>query len=584
MIFFLRVVEKSDGWGECNLSNSNLHTVQHTSIRAIEELIEEFPFSIVIYQKDLQIRIANKRAGSLPNVFYQNEEIKRQVQRCFSQEDNSKERVQVIDGHKKYIQFYYMSELELVSVLIMDDYITEYEKYKSESMDLKAIFETSYDVMYVSDGEGNTIRASSGCLELWGKKENELIGRNVIDLEKEGIYTPSITRLVLEQKKKVSAIQTTKEGRRLMVVGTPIKNEQGEVIRVINASRDITEVSQMQSEISEMKRLIAGYKQELMELKKDKTEKVKLISYSKKMEKTLELARRVANVDSTVLILGESGVGKEMVANLIHETSDRKNSPFIKVNCGAIPENLLESELFGYEGGAFTGAKKEGKMGLFELANKGTLFLDEIAEMPLALQVKLLRVLQEREVMRVGGVKPVAVNVRIIAATNRNLHEDVQKGNFREDLYYRLNVIPLSILPIRERREDILPLASYFIEQFNQKYLTKKTLSAETAEAFELYNWPGNVRELQNIVERLIVMSDGDEIQHLHLPEEITNLSSNRDKVQVLDILPLKECMEMAEKQLLRLAKQKYSSTVKIADALQVNQSTISRKLQKLNE
>ncbi|PVC62769.1 Fis family transcriptional regulator [Priestia megaterium] len=557
--------------------------VQHTSIRAIEELIEEFPFSIVIYQKDLQIRIANKSAESLPNVFYQSEEIKQQVRRCFNQENNVEEHIQVIDGHK-YIQFFYMSELELVSVLIMDDYITEYEKYKSESMDLKAIFETSYDVMYVSDGEGNTIRASSACLELWGKKENELIGRNVIDLEKEGIYTPSITRLVLEQKKKVSAIQTTKEGRRLMVVGTPIKNEQGEVIRVINASRDITEVSQMQSEISEMKRLIAGYKQELMELKKDKTEKVKLISYSKKMEKTLELARRVANVDSTVLILGESGVGKEMVANLIHETSDRKNSPFIKVNCGAIPENLLESELFGYEGGAFTGAKKEGKMGLFELANKGTLFLDEIAEMPLALQVKLLRVLQEREVMRVGGVKPVAVNVRIIAATNRNLHEDVQKGNFREDLYYRLNVIPLSILPLRERREDILPLASYFIEQFNQKYLTKKTLSAETAEAFELYNWPGNVRELQNIVERLIVMSDGDEIQHLHLPEEITNLSSNRDKVQVLDILPLKECMEMAEKQLLRLAKQKYSSTVKIADALQVNQSTISRKLQKLNE
>ncbi|MCZ8493085.1 sigma-54 interaction domain-containing protein [Priestia megaterium] len=565
------------------MSNSNLHMVQHTSIRAIEELIEEFPFSIVIYQKDLQIRIANKSAESLPNVFYQSEEIKQQVRRCFNQENNAEEHIQVIEGHK-YIQFFYMSELELVSLLIMDDYITEYEKYKSESMDLKAIFETSYDVMYVSDGEGNTIRASSACLELWGKKENELIGRNVIDLEKEGIYTPSITRLVLEQKKKVSAIQTTKEGRRLMVVGTPIKNEQGEVIRVINASRDITEVSQMQSEISEMKRLIAGYKQELMELKKDKTEKVKLISYSKKMEKTLELARRVANVDSTVLILGESGVGKEMVANLIHETSDRKNSPFIKVNCGAIPENLLESELFGYEGGAFTGAKKEGKMGLFELANKGTLFLDEIAEMPLALQVKLLRVLQEREVMRVGGVKPVAVNVRIIAATNRNLHEDVQKGNFREDLYYRLNVIPLSILPLRERREDILPLASYFIEQFNQKYLTKKTLSAETAEAFELYNWPGNVRELQNIVERLIVMSDGDEIQHLHLPEEITNLSSNRDKVQVLDILPLKECMEMAEKQLLRLAKQKYSSTVKIADALQVNQSTISRKLQKLNE
>ncbi|MCA1203694.1 sigma-54 interaction domain-containing protein [Priestia flexa] len=566
------------------MSNSNLYGSHAASIRAIEELIHALPFAIVIYQPNLEVTLRNERAYPLADEFYEHEVITNYVKESFrTKRDYEAIQVEAL-GTSQKINVYYLKEFNLVTVVSMDDYKEQYEKYKAENIDLKAIFETSYDVIYVSDGQGNTIRASSACLELWGKTEEELIGRNVIDLEKEGIYNPSITRLVLEQKQKISAIQTTKEGRRLMVVGTPIKNEEGKIIRVVNASRDVTEVSQMQSEITEMKRLIEGYKQELMELKKGQTDKMKFISSSKKMEKTLELARRVANVDSTVLILGESGVGKEMIANLIHQSSGRRDNPFIKVNCGAIPENLLESELFGYEGGAFTGAKKEGKMGLFEVSNKGTLFLDEIAEMPLALQVKLLRVLQEKEVMRIGSAKSVPINVRIIAATNRNLHEEVKNGKFREDLYYRLNVIPLSILPLRERREDILPLANYFIKQFNQKYMTQKVLSAETAEAFQLYSWPGNVRELQNMIERLIVMSDGDDIQHLHLPEEITNLSTNRDKVQVLDILPLKECMELAEQQLLKLAKQKYISTVKIADVLKVNQSTISRKLQKLEQ
>lgn len=459
----------------------------------------------------------------------------------------------------------------------------EFEKYKAESLDLKAIFDSSYDVMYVSDHKGNTLRVSSACTELWGKKEAELIGRNVIDLEKEGIYTPSVTRLVLEQKKKVSAIQTTKEGRRLMVVGTPIKNEQGDIIRVVNASRDITEVSRLQEEMAEMRRLLHGYKQELMELRKEQEDERRIISTSKVMEESLDLAVRMAGVDSTILILGESGVGKEVVAGYIHRMSPRKHKPFIKINCGAIPENLLESELFGYDKGAFTGASKDGKMGLFELANDGTLFLDEVGEMPLPLQVKLLRVLQEREVMRIGGTKPISINVRIIAATNKDLEKEVAEKRFREDLFYRLNVIPLSIPPLRERREDILPLVHHFMEQLNQRYLKNKTIAPSLIEVLQQYRWPGNVRELQNIVERLVVISDEKEIDGKYLPPSFEIKQNESSKVQVLDILPLKECIDLAETQLLKLAKDKYQSTVKIAEVLKVNQSTISRKLNKLS-
>ncbi|WP_240613594.1 sigma-54 interaction domain-containing protein [Pueribacillus theae] len=466
-----------------------------------------------------------------------------------------------------------------------ESYDNQLDTYKELSMDLKAIFDSSYDVIYVADNKGRTLRVSSACKRLWGKDADELVGKNVSDLEKEGIYSPSITRLVLERKEKVSTIQTTKTGKRLMVVGTPIKDNEGNVIRVVNASRDITEVSQLQAELAELRRLSEGYKQELMALREKKKAEHQIIYKSEEMKKAIDLAQRVASVDSTVLILGESGVGKEVVANFIHEMSARKEKPFIKINCGAIPESLLESELFGYDKGAFTGAKKEGKMGLFELANEGTLFLDEIAEMPFSLQVKLLRVLQENEIMRVGSTKTIKVNIRIIAATNRDLNKEIKNGRFREDLYYRLNVVPIHIRPLRERRQDILPLLMHFIEYYNQKYDKTKTLSPKALDSLQQYDWPGNVRELQNIVERLIVISDETEISTRYLSEMIdTPQTSHKQKVEVHDILPLKECLDLAEKQLLSLAKKRYQSTTSIANVLKVNQSTISRKLQKMNK
>ncbi|MBN8201425.1 sigma-54 interaction domain-containing protein [Bacillus sp. NTK034] len=462
------------------------------------------------------------------------------------------------------------------------DYESQLKAYQEMSKDLQAIFDLSFDVIYVSDARGVTLRASSACKALWGKEVEELVGKSVLDLEKEGLFTPSITRLVLERKEKVSGIQTTSTGKRLMVVGTPIKDENGKIVRVVNASRDITELHRLEEELEEMRLLSEGYKKEIMLLKEEKESFSRVVFASEEMKKVLEMARRVAKVDTTVLILGESGVGKEVIVNQIHHSSPRREKPFIKVNCGAIPENLLESELFGYESGAFTGANKQGKKGLFELANGGTLFLDEIAEMPLALQVKLLRILQDQEITRVGGTRPVKVDVRILAAANRDLTAEIEKGRFREDLFYRLHVVPITIPRLKDRRKDILPLLLHFIQYYNQKYFKKTSLTPGVIHMLEQYHWPGNVRELQNIVERLVVTTDENEITVEHFTQIIELVSNSKKKVEIHDLMPLRDCIESAEEQLLKLAAKRFKSTTKMAKALNVNQSTISRKLQKL--
>lgn len=495
-----------------------------------------------------------------------------------------------IQIHSKTFIFHFTPQIKNNKVVFV--FITfektnhQYDSFKELNIDINAIFESSYDVIYVSDASGKTLRVSSACKRLWGKEVEELIGKDVRELEKEGVYNPSITRMVLESKEKINTIQTTKTGKRLLVSGTPITDEKGNLIRVVNVSRDITELSKLQAEIDDMKVLIEGYKRELRELKNKNDVPEEVIYKSKEMEKVVHLSNRVAEVDSTVLINGESGVGKEVIANIIHKNSHRSDLPFLKINCGAIPEALLESELFGYEKGSFTGANREGKLGIFEYANGGTLFLDEIGEMPFSLQVKMLRVLQEQEITRIGGKKPIKIDVRIIAATNRDLKEEVKNGRFREDLYYRLNVFPIYIPPLRKRREDIIPLIFYFVKKYNQHYLLNKTLDSRVLEVLQGLDWPGNIRELQNIIERLMVISDGNEITLEFIPDDVLNPDTIDYKgkvVEVHEILPLKECIHLAEQELLTLAKIKYSTTVEIAKELDVDQSTISRKLKKLN-
>jgi transcriptional regulator with PAS, ATPase and Fis domain len=288
--------------------------------------------------------------------------------------------------------------------------------------------------------------------------------------------------------------------------------------------------------------------------------------------------------DFTVMITGESGVGKEVLAKFLHINSHRSKGNFIKVNCGAIPENLIESELFGYERGAFTGASVEGKPGLFEIAHGGTIFLDEIGELPYNMQVKLLRVLQEGEFTRVGGVMPRKADVRVVAATHRNLEEMVNERLFREDLYYRLNVIPILVPPLRERPADILALIRYFLEGINAKYHWQKRFGRDALDALHDYHWPGNIRELKNVVERVVAMSRDDIIACDDLPNKI--VAQNRESVMryLTDIVPLEEAVAGVEEALLTKAFEKYGNVRAAAKALGIDASTFVRKRQRIRK
>lgn len=306
------------------------------------------------------------------------------------------------------------------------------------------------------------------------------------------------------------------------------------------------------------------------------------VVHSPRMKELVKMATRIARVDSTVLIQGESGVGKELIADVIHVNSNRKKGPLIKINCGAIPENLLESEFFGYEPGAFSGASKNGKIGLFELAAGGILFLDEIGDMPLSLQVKLLRVLQDKEITRVGGIKKLTVDIRILTGTNRNLSEMIINRQFRQDLFYRLNVVPIRVPALRERREDIPVLTNYFMEYFNNKYCSSninKSLDPDVITCFMEHDWPGNVRELENLIERLVVTTAHDRILVDDLPFWLNRSHYNADLD--LESISLRCAVEDTERKILENAFSRCKSTYEVARALDVNQSTVVRKAAK---
>lgn len=450
--------------------------------------------------------------------------------------------------------------------------------YSSIAEDIHKLFETNWDVIYASDGDGITLEVSSAANSIWGVDAKFLVGKSVYDLEREKIYYPSITRMVLESKRRVQAIQTTATGKKLLVMGTPIQNEAGKIIRVINTSRIIPNENDLSKELEETRLLLDGYKRELALNRLDKEDGA-FIAASPEMQKVFERAMKVSETDVAVLITGESGVGKEVLANLIATKSRRADKPYIKINCSAIPPTLFESELFGYERGAFTGAERNGKLGLFELANHGTLFLDEISEIPINMQAKFLRVLQEKEFMRVGGTKTKTLDVRIIAATNKDLLQEIERGNFRKDLYYRLNVVQIYVPPLRERRDDILPLSLAFLGKYNRKYNLDCKFSPEIMDAFFRYSWDGNVRELQHAVERMVVLSPQSLIEVESLPEVIAK--ERGEVIHVSEIIPLKDAQRILEEKLLAMARKKYKTTTAIAEVLGVNQSTISRKLSK---
>lgn len=443
--------------------------------------------------------------------------------------------------------------------------------------ELESIFESSYDEIFVVDGQGIAIKVNSACERNYGLKATEIIGKSVFELEKMGIFTPSVTREVLEKKERVTLIQETKAGRHLLVTATPVFNQEGELIRVVCNSRDLTELLKLKEQLDEQEKLIKEYDHQLKEMKEKEAIYAEVIYRSKEMHRVIQLIERVASVDSTVLLLGESGVGKSLLAKKIHERSSRKKEKFYTLNCGAIPENLLESELFGYEEGSFSGARKGGKRGILELAHRGTLFLDEIGELPLNLQVKLLHVLQDKTFQRVGGTEDIVVDVRIIAATNKDLAQMVKEKRFREDLYYRLHVIPIEIPPLRKRREDIYPLLKFYLDSLNKKYNKNHQLDSKTVSILLDYSWPGNIRELENVVERLIVTAESPMITPEQLPAYIVKHERDLSMQEV----SLKEWLEEKEKELIMRMYEKYGSSYKVAEVLKISQSSANRKIRK---
>jgi len=491
----------------------------------------------------------------------------------------------------------------LVGVIYQDRILQSYEwktqmlkRFENLSKEYEMILNNCYDSIYLTDEKGNVLWVNPASERITLKKPTEVIGKNVQNLEREQIFFPSITNLVLQHKKTMTIIQEVRDGDKVVCTSNPIFDENGKVTRVVTVTRDVAklieylqefgntpEIEELFNRLKEANKLNERYYSELRELRKARIVEREVIGCSKEFKNVLELAKKVASVDTTVLILGESGVGKDVIATKIHEMSDRREGPFMKINCGAIPENLLESELFGYEVGAFTGARKERKLGLIEMADEGTLFLDEIAELPLNLQVKLLQVIQERRFIRLGGTNPKNVDIRIIAATNKDIKSMVKAGKFREDLFYRLNVVPIVIPPLRNRKEDIPQFIMYFIDKFNKKYCRNKQLASKTVDILLNHEWLGNVRELENMIEYLVVVCDQDIIHPNDLPECINKVKKFQtlDSINVEEISSLEEAVEAMEAKIIKKVYNNCKSTIKTAKKLGVNQSTIVRKLKK---
>lgn len=438
------------------------------------------------------------------------------------------------------------------------------------------ITENSLDGIFLSDGKGNVIYANQAYLKISGLSPEEIYGRSVQDLFEEKLMSKAGTVLVMQTKQPMTIDSFFyRTNKHALVSCNPILDENGEISIIVSNVRDMTDIYRLQEKIDKDQVMMRRYKEELDVLKKQTELQDNIIVHDQKSLETLFLASRIASSDSTVLITGESGVGKEEYARYVHRASRRKDNAFIRLNCSAIAESLLESELFGYERGAFTGANKEGKPGLFEIADKGTLFLDEIGELPAALQPKLLRVLQEGEFTRVGGVRPVRVDVRVVAATNRDLEAMVREKTFRQDLYYRLNVIPLNIPPLRERKEDIRPLAEHFLKMLNKKYGFRKFFSEMTIKAMMAYPWPGNIRELRNLIERAVILASGDE---LFIPE-ISPLDTNRQRApEIGEDFDLADFLRRTEYDYMKRAYRKAGNIRDASDLLQMKRSTFAGK------
>ncbi|MBB6218851.1 phosphotransferase system HPr (HPr) family protein [Anaerosolibacter carboniphilus] len=461
-----------------------------------------------------------------------------------------------------------MSEVERLS--------HELESVREIKERFGTILEHTHDAISMIDEHGKITYINPTFERIWNVKGEKILGKNMMD-----VLPKDVTGRVLRSKKKELGVPVqTAHHTKIITNATPIFID-GKLKGVVSTGKEITELQQMMKKLKEAEEKIEYFQQELSRNQRIEEAFHSIIGSSGTLKEVLTMASKAAKTSSTILIRGESGTGKELLARAIHQASEKKDKPFIRVNCAAIPENLLESELFGHEKGAFTGAIKT-KLGKFELANQGTIFLDEIGDMNRDLQVKLLRVLQEREFERIGGLETIKINVRVIAATNKKLEEMVAKGIFREDLYYRLNVIPINLPPLRERKGDIPQLAEHFIEKIcKRENIETKEITRKALNALESYDWPGNIRELENIIERGLALGEGSELCEDALPSYIRGKENihSQELINLIhdDVAPL----EVYEKQIIQRALEKHKTFNRAAKALGITHRTVALKARK---
>lgn len=452
--------------------------------------------------------------------------------------------------------------------------------------DFQYIIEHATDGYMIADGEGKILYTNPAYIRMVSKDQQEMVGHYMQEYIEKGDMDHSSLLTAIDRRKPISIFSVIRNEFSINAYSIPLFDSVGNIEKVYTRVKDYTELENLKRQITDFEDIM-----ERKELLGDAFYDIgpNIVAVSSQMRQVFALAGRLKDVDTTVIIRGESGVGKDVVAKYMHQFGKRKNREYIAINCGALTENLLETELFGYAPGTFTGADKNGKKGLFEAAEGGVLFLDEIGDISPALQVKLLRVLESKTITRVGDYRQIPVDVRIITATNKNLEQMVKQRQFREDTYYRLNVVSIPIPPLRQRRDDIVPLCLLYLHKYNRTYNLQRKIRKEATDILRAYDWPGNVRELKNVIERLVVTSAGDEIRAANLSflwkpnEEAGFPQTDADGISIrLDhLIPLNDAISAMEKQLLMQAKTQYASTRKIAEMLGVDHTTIARKLKK---
>ena len=458
-----------------------------------------------------------------------------------------------------------MSDPQSIGVLI----IQRIEAILKENWELNVVYENSADSLHVADGKGNIVRVNKIFEGMCHISKEQVIGMNVRDAVKNNIYYPSVVDLVLTEKRQLTMIQNGYNNKHSITTSTPVFDENGEIIRVVSNARDFEELGMLYNYLKNY------YHNSIEEDTNDQ-----LIYDSPAIGKIIDTLKTISKVDAGILFTGESGTGKNILARYVHDHSDRSKHKFVEINCAAIPESLMESELFGYESGSFTGALKSGKAGLIEVANGGTVLFDEIGDMPVNLQTKLLQLIQNKEITRIGGRSPISIDARILSATNKDLHQLIEKGLFRSDLFYRLNVVPIKVPSLRQRVEDIKPLAAFFISKYNKKYGKSIVLSNDVIQLFEEYNWPGNVRELENLVERLVITNDDGILYLQDLPDDFRFLDFNNLNISNNEGY-LKNIMENIEQQIIVNAYNSLKSSYKVAKCLGISQTCANRKINK---